>query len=122
MTKYNYGGGNPMRPHRVRLTTNLVSGYGLTDSMRLLRPQARSREDIMEFHADGEPARGGEAHRSFTTSGCPARTRRRPRRRCPSIPRPAAAAAPAAPASPSVLPPPHPRRQLPAADYVDFLM
>lgn len=55
MTNYNYGGGNPMRPHRVKLTTNLVTGYGLTDSMRLLRPRPRTREEIMEFHADGEP-------------------------------------------------------------------
>jgi histone deacetylase 1/2 len=54
MTNYNYGGGNPMRPHRVRLTTNLVSGYGLTDKMRLMRPRPRSREEIMLFHADGE--------------------------------------------------------------------
>ena len=52
MTNYNYGGGNPMRPHRVRLTTNLVNGYGLTDRMKLLRPKPRSREDIMLFHAD----------------------------------------------------------------------
>ena len=52
MTNYNYGGGNPMRPHRVRLTTNLVNGYGLTDKLRVLRPRARTREEIMEFHAD----------------------------------------------------------------------
>lgn len=52
MTNYNYGGGNPMRPHRVRLTTNLVNGYGLTEKMRLMRPKPRSREDIMLFHAD----------------------------------------------------------------------
>jgi histone deacetylase 1/2 len=52
MTNYNYGGGNPMRPHRVRLTTNLVEGYDLTSHMRLMRPSSRSREDIMKFHAD----------------------------------------------------------------------
>eukprot|EP00889_Picochlorum_renovo_P005891 jgi/Picre1/32921/NNA_008250.t1 len=52
MTNYNYGGGNPMRPHRVQLTTNLVDGYGLTSQMRLMRPKTRSREDIMKFHAD----------------------------------------------------------------------
>lgn len=54
MTNYNYGGGNPMRPHRVRLTTNLVDGYGLTEKMRILRPMPRTREDIMLFHADGK--------------------------------------------------------------------
>lgn len=54
MTNYNYGGGNPMRPHRVRLTTNLVNGYGLTDKMRIMRPKPKDREDIMLFHADGK--------------------------------------------------------------------
>lgn len=43
-----------MRPHRVRLTTNLVTGYGLTDKMRLMRPEPRTREEIMQFHADGK--------------------------------------------------------------------
>ena len=46
MTNYNYGGGNPMRPHRVRLTTNLIDGYGLTDQMRIMRPMPRTREEI----------------------------------------------------------------------------
>jgi len=41
-----------MRPHRVRLTTNLVEGYNLTSQMRLMRPSTRTREDIMKFHAD----------------------------------------------------------------------
>lgn len=50
---YNYGGGNPMRPHRHRLTTNLVKGYELDKKMRVLRPEARTREEIMYFHADG---------------------------------------------------------------------
>jgi histone deacetylase 1/2 len=49
---YNYGGGNPMRPHRHRLTTNLVKGYDLDKKMRVLRPEARTREEIMYFHAD----------------------------------------------------------------------
>lgn len=53
MTNYNYGGGNPMRPHRVRLTTNLVNGYGLLDKMRVMRPMPRTREEVMLFHADG---------------------------------------------------------------------
>lgn len=57
LCNYNYGGGNPMRPHRHRLTTNLVKGYQLDEKMRLIRPRARSREEIMYFHADGE--RGG---------------------------------------------------------------
>ncbi|KAL4418842.1 hypothetical protein ABPG77_004439 [Micractinium sp. CCAP 211/92] len=52
LCNYNYGGGNPMRPHRHRLTTNLVKGYQLDEKMRILRPQARTREEIMHFHAD----------------------------------------------------------------------
>jgi len=52
MTNHNYGAANPMRPHRARLTTNLVTGYGLTDKMRIMRPVPRSREETMLFHAD----------------------------------------------------------------------
>lgn len=59
MTNYNFGGGNPMRPHRVKLTTQLINGYGLTKDMQLLRPVSRSREEIMLFHADGAGARLG---------------------------------------------------------------
>lgn len=54
MTNYNYGGLNPMRPHRVKLATHLVQGYGLTNKMQLLRPVAKHREDILLFHSDGE--------------------------------------------------------------------
>lgn len=44
-----------MRPHRVRLTHSLVSNYGLNSKMYVHRPQARSKEQIEEFHCDGEP-------------------------------------------------------------------
>lgn len=43
-----------MRPHRVRLTHSLVSNYGLNPKMIVHRPQARSKEQIEEFHCDGE--------------------------------------------------------------------
>lgn len=49
---FNYGGGNPMRPHRVRLTHSLVSHYDLEKSMVLHRPKPRSETQIEEFHAD----------------------------------------------------------------------
>jgi hypothetical protein len=49
---FNYGGGNPMRPHRVRLTHSLVSHYDLEKSMVLHRPTPRSETQIEEFHAD----------------------------------------------------------------------
>lgn len=58
LTNYNYGGLNPMRPHRVRLATHLLNGYGVTKRMQLMRPISRSREDILKFHADGASARG----------------------------------------------------------------
>jgi len=50
---FNYGGGNPMRPHRVRLTHSLVDNYQLGDRMILQRPQKRSEHQISQFHADG---------------------------------------------------------------------
>lgn len=70
MTNYNFGGGNPMRPHRVKLTTQLINGYGLTKDMQLLRPVSRSREEIMQFHADGAGARPGCASGSGRRCGC----------------------------------------------------
>ena len=103
LANYNYGGGNPMRPHRVRLTTNLVSGYGLTNKMQLLRPVARTREEIMLFHADGECA-------TFAM----ARGQPPGRQLCTGQPGQLAARPPAHPCATE----PHPR---PPADYVDFL-
>lgn len=50
---YNYGGGNPMRPHRVRLTHSLVDNYKLGERMTLHRPEKRSEYQISQFHADG---------------------------------------------------------------------
>jgi acetoin utilization deacetylase AcuC-like enzyme len=43
-----------MRPHRVRLTHSLVTNYGLNSKMYVHRPQPRSKEEIEEFHCDGE--------------------------------------------------------------------
>ena len=50
---HNYGGGNPMRPHRVRLTHSLVANYGLNSKMYVHRPQARSPAELEQFHCDG---------------------------------------------------------------------
>ena len=33
---FHYGYGHPMKPHRVRMTHNLVVSYGLTKQVRLL--------------------------------------------------------------------------------------
>ena len=51
---YSYGGGNPMRPHRVRLTHSLVETYGLGSRMIQHRPTWQTQDDISQFHADGE--------------------------------------------------------------------
>ena len=76
MCNYNYGGGNPMRPHRHRLTTNLVKGYELDKKMRIVRPEPRTRDEIMHFHADGAP-RGGLGRPRRRSSPLAAARRRR---------------------------------------------
>lgn len=50
---FNYGGGNPMRPHRVRLTHSLVKNYGLNKRLLVHRPQPRNDDELEMFHADG---------------------------------------------------------------------
>ena len=51
---YSYGDANPMRPHRLRLTHNLVENYGLTKRLMVHRPKPRDVTDMTEFHADGK--------------------------------------------------------------------
>ena len=34
-----YGAGHPMKPHRIRMTHNLVVNYGLYKKMEIFRPQ-----------------------------------------------------------------------------------
>ena len=63
---YSYGDANPMRPHRLRLTHNLVEHYGLTDKLLVHRPKARDVTDMTEFHADGtirQSNSAGHTHR-----------------------------------------------------------
>lgn len=50
---YSYGGGNPMRPHRVRLTHMLVGDYGLHGKLQVHRPQLRTAREMTMFHSDG---------------------------------------------------------------------
>jgi len=52
-TLFSLGGGNPMRPHRVRLTNHLVDAYGLKQGMVVHRPRALTTEELNTFHADG---------------------------------------------------------------------
>ena len=47
-----YSEGHPMRPHRVRLTHELVVNYGLHKHMNVFRPRPASKADLCAFHSD----------------------------------------------------------------------
>lgn len=49
---YSYGYGHPMKPHRMRMTHNLVANYGLHRHMHLVRPKRATREQMTAFHTD----------------------------------------------------------------------
>ncbi|KAF8967474.1 hypothetical protein BDZ97DRAFT_2056877 [Flammula alnicola] len=49
---YTYGLGHPMKPHRIRVTHDLVTAYGMLDKMHILRPKRASGEVMSSFHTD----------------------------------------------------------------------
>jgi histone deacetylase 1/2 len=49
---YHYGQGHPMKPHRVRMTHNLVVNYGLYRKMEVYRPRLVSASAMTRFHSD----------------------------------------------------------------------
>lgn len=49
---YHYGQGHPMKPHRVRMTHNLVVNYGLYRQMEVFRPKPISSQHMTRFHSD----------------------------------------------------------------------
>lgn len=49
---YHYGQGHPMKPHRVRMTHNLVVNYGLYRKMEVFRPALVSASSMTKFHSD----------------------------------------------------------------------
>ncbi|KAF8181202.1 histone deacetylase RPD3 [Mycena galopus ATCC 62051] len=49
---YTYGLGHPMKPHRVRVTHDLVSSYGMLSQMHVLRPKRATPESMTAFHTD----------------------------------------------------------------------
>ncbi|KAH9107138.1 hypothetical protein LEN26_002515 [Aphanomyces euteiches] len=49
---YHYGPNHPMKPHRVRMTHNLVTNYGLTKYMQIYRPKLVGWEELTRFHSD----------------------------------------------------------------------
>lgn len=44
--------GHPMKPHRVRMTHNLVVNYGLYRKMEVFRPRLCTPEAMTRFHSD----------------------------------------------------------------------
>ncbi|KAF8871390.1 hypothetical protein CPB84DRAFT_1800914 [Gymnopilus junonius] len=49
---YTYGLGHPMKPHRIRVTHDLVTAYGMLDKMHILKPKRASPEVMSSFHTD----------------------------------------------------------------------
>jgi histone deacetylase 1/2 len=47
-----YQKGHPMKPHRVRMTHNLVVNYGLYRTMEVFRPRLCTPEAMTRFHSD----------------------------------------------------------------------
>nr|QSX72310.1 histone deacetylase 1 [Halisarca dujardinii] len=49
---YYYGQGHPMKPHRIRMTHNLLLNYGLYRKMEIYRPHKALFSDITRYHSD----------------------------------------------------------------------
>ncbi|KAF8975988.1 hypothetical protein BDQ17DRAFT_1441288 [Cyathus striatus] len=49
---YTYGLGHPMKPHRIRVTHELVTAYNMLPKMHVLRPRRASPEAMSAFHTD----------------------------------------------------------------------
>uniref|UniRef100_A0A915JH34 Histone deacetylase n=1 Tax=Romanomermis culicivorax TaxID=13658 RepID=A0A915JH34_ROMCU len=49
---YYYGQGHPMKPHRIRMTHNLLLNYGLYRKMEIYRPHKASFDEMTRYHSD----------------------------------------------------------------------
>lgn len=49
---YYYGQGHPMKPHRIRMTHNLLLNYGLYRKMEIYRPHPAVHEEMTRYHSD----------------------------------------------------------------------
>ncbi|KAJ6226251.1 histone deacetylase rpd3 [Anaeramoeba flamelloides] len=49
--KFNYGGDHPMKPKRIRLTHDLIEGYGLLSQMKVSTIVPATTEDLTQFHS-----------------------------------------------------------------------
>jgi len=48
--RYYYGAGHPMKPWRLRLTHELIVGYGMFRKMDVWKPRPITVEDVCQFH------------------------------------------------------------------------
>ncbi|KIL60950.1 hypothetical protein M378DRAFT_109690 [Amanita muscaria Koide BX008] len=49
---YTYGLGHPMKPHRIKVTHDLVTAYDMLDKMHVLKPKRATPEAMCQFHTD----------------------------------------------------------------------
>jgi len=49
---YYYGQGHPMKPHRIRMTHNLLLNYGLYRKMEIYRPHKANIDEMTKYHSD----------------------------------------------------------------------
>ncbi|KXS16811.1 histone deacetylase [Gonapodya prolifera JEL478] len=49
---FHYGPQHPMKPHRLRMTHDLVIGYGLYKKLDICRPKKATEEELTRFHSD----------------------------------------------------------------------
>jgi len=47
-----YGQAHPMKPHRIRMTHNLLINYGLYDKMDIFKPHRCDDKELTIFHSD----------------------------------------------------------------------
>jgi histone deacetylase 1/2 len=47
-----YGAGHPMKPHRLRMTHNLLLSYGLYKRMEVYRPHPAAHQEMTQFHSN----------------------------------------------------------------------
>lgn len=49
---YYYGPGHPMKPHRLRMTHQLILAYGLYRKMEVYKPKLSNDYELQRFHSD----------------------------------------------------------------------
>uniref|UniRef100_H2ZGM4 Histone deacetylase n=1 Tax=Ciona savignyi TaxID=51511 RepID=H2ZGM4_CIOSA len=52
VSRFHYGPGHPMKPHRLALTHTLVLHYGLHNKMQMFKPYRATSHDMCRFHSE----------------------------------------------------------------------